>query len=80
MKVGMIAFLKSEDPRADREEWFPIMPADVPEGLKDPGVIGQLVEHNAVVQLPGAATWYRAELLDGSALVVQDQRKLALPH
>lgn len=44
----------------DEKEWTPVMPADVPEWVKQATVLGTMLEGN-IAQHNDGGPWYRAE-------------------
>lgn len=54
----------------DSEHWTPILPADVPEWVKEPNTMGRLVKGD-MAQTNGGGGWYRAEIAeDGPVLEI----------
>ena len=57
-----------------RDGWCPVFPADVPEWLKAPEIVGRLVAGEQccdVAQGPAGSDWYRAERIDADGATVQ---------
>lgn len=44
-----------------RDEWQPVLPADVPEFVKDPDTLGRLVAGEMCCDAETQSLWYRAE-------------------
>jgi hypothetical protein len=57
MAEAMLVILMSAD---GEEPWYPVLPEKVPEWLKHPDVMANLV-HGEMAQQAGGLTWYRAE-------------------
>jgi len=60
--IGRFITFKSDD---DGETWEPVKPFNIPEGLKDPEVVGQMAQ-GFMAQLPGESTLYMMKA-DGEA-------------
>lgn len=57
-----VVILSTNDPDAEEQNWFLVKPKDVPEALKDPDTLGNMLA-GIIAQPPDSDLWYRAEYL-----------------
>ncbi len=63
-RVATLVILKSDNPQAEPKDWTPVKNDDVPEWLKNPDILGQMVDGNVAsdkVESPGV--WWRCEVV-----------------
>ena len=73
--LAMLIIYASPDGNAG---WTPVLPADVPDWVKDPDTLGKMIAGNAC-QNPNSAsrsTWYRAVRVMSSEEQKREQAKL----
>lgn len=62
-----VAIVCTEKP--EENKWDPILPKDVPEALKHPEIMGQLVDGH-MVQIPGDSRFFRGIVLQRNRFVL----------
>lgn len=59
LKNAELVFFASADPDGDLDKWEAVLPDHVPANMKDPDVIGRLLD-GMQAQHPVSKLWYRA--------------------
>ncbi len=63
-KIGTLMIFKSTDPQAEREDWEPVKNDDVPEWLKWPNILGEMVDgFVASDKEKSPGVWWRCEMV-----------------